>query len=127
MKNRVLVILMYVLALLLSMASCKSGTNSENDNVSKEDELSYEDKVDEAINALEDACKAGDRDGALTAYENVLRILLDRTKENSYEGIYAESSVITPKQEERLDALSDCECLSDEDLKEITDRVEAEY
>lgn len=120
-------ILSCILALLLSLGSCKCDSKSENNKVSEEKELSYEDMVDEAIVALEDACKAGDRDGALTAYEGMLRILLDRTKENSYEGIYAESSVITPEQEKRLDALSECECLSDEDLKEITDRVEAEY
>jgi len=127
MKNRVLMILSCILALLLSLCSCKSGTKSENNKFSEVKEISYEDKVDEAINALEDACKTGDRDGALTAYEDMLRILLDKTKENSYEGIYAESSIISPEQEERLDALSDCECLSDEDVKEITDRVEAEY
>ena len=127
MKNRVLVILSCILALIFSFGSCKSGSKSENNKVFEEKELLYEDKVDESITALEEACKAGDREGALAAYEELLRILLDKTKENSYEGIYAESSIISPEQEKRLDALSDCECLSDEDVKEITDRVEAEY
>ena len=128
MKNRVLVILSCVLSMALSFCSCKSDSKSVNNKVSEAKELSYEDKVDEAISGLEDACKAGDRDGALAAYEGMLRILLDRTKENSYEGIYAESAVITPEQEERLDEISsNCDCISDEEIQEITDRVEAEY
>ena len=35
--------------------------------------------------------------------------------------------VLTEEQEQRLDALSDCDCISSEDIQEITEKVEAEY
>ena len=127
MIKEVCTIISCALVVLLTLGSCTSEPKSDSVDVTEENEQSSQITLDDAIDDLEEACNAGDRDGALAAYEVVLRMLLDKTVKNTYEGDYAMSSVLTPEQEKRLDVLSSCECLSNEDLMEITDRVEAEY
>ena len=128
MKKGIWVFFSFAIVLMLSVGSCKSEPKSENDNASQlNEQMSKVMSLDDSIDALEEACKSGDRDGALSAYEVLLRVLLDKTMENATDGIYSENLVLTEEQENRLAAISDCECLTDEDLQEITDRVEAEY
>ena len=128
MIKEVCTIISCALVVLLTFGSCTSEPKSDSVDVTEESEQSPQIvTLDDAIDDLEAACNAGNRDGALAAYEVVLRMLLDKTVKNTYEGDYAMSSVLTPEQEKRLEALSSCECLSDQDIQEITDRVEAEY
>ncbi len=117
MKNRVLVILSCVLALVLSLGSCKS----EKDN-------NEEITLDGAIDALDRACKSGNKEETISAYEVMLRIILDETVKNADVGNYSENAVINEEQEKRLDEISStCDCISDEDIQAITDKVESEY
>ncbi|MBR5982332.1 MAG: hypothetical protein IK025_01240 [Bacteroidales bacterium] len=84
--------------------------------------------VDEAIDAMEKACKSGDKEAALSAYEIILRDALDETIKRVKAGDYSEETVFTEEQEKRLEDISnDCDCISDEDIQEITDKVESEY
>ena len=75
---------------------------------------------------MEAACKSNNRDAALAAYETILRLTLDKTIKKSNEYMLGER-VLTEEQEQRLDALSDCDCISNEDIQKITEKVEAEY
>ena len=79
MKKGVGVILLCVLALFLTMNSCKY----EKDN---KEEASEEITLDGAIDALDRACKSGNKEEAVSAYEVMLRIILDETVKNAYAG-----------------------------------------
>ena len=129
MKNRVLVILSCVLASVLLLGSCKSDSKTADKKGAEGVEVISENiTVDDAINSLEKACKSNDKESALNAYEIMLRILLDKTVESVNAGNYSDESIITEEQEKRLDEISsNCNCISDEEIQAITDRVEAEY
>lgn len=121
MKKGVGVILLCVLALFLTMNSCKY----EKDN---NEEATEDITLDGAIDALDRACKSGNKEEAVSAYEVMLRIILDETVKNAYAGNYTERSVINAEQEKRLEEISkECDCISDKEIEEITMKVESEY
>ena len=121
------ILLFVMMALSLSLGSCKYEPKSESFKSKKAKELSTNDiALDKAIGDMEAACKSKNRDAALAAYETILRLTLDKTIKKSNEYMLGER-VLTEEQEQRLDALSDCDCISNEDIQKITEKVEAEY
>lgn len=127
MKKLVFVVLL--LALVLLMVSCKSESKAEDDKLSEDmEQLAEDKKLDDAIDAFEMACESNDNESALKAYENMLRIILDKTIISAKAGNYSDESILTEDQEKRLDKISsDCGCISDEEIQKITEKVENEY
>ncbi len=127
MKKLVFVVLL--LALVLLMVSCKSESKAKDDKLSEDmEQLTEDKKLDDAIDAFEMACESNDNESALKAYENMLRIILDKTIISAKAGNYSDESILTEEQEKRLDKISsDCGCISDEEIQKITEKVENEY
>ena len=128
MKKSILVFLSCVLSLVLVLGSCKSNTENE----AKEDEAKTEcaneiKTLDEAIDALEKYCKEGNKEAVMASYEIMMRYTFDATLECLTSSKDPES-IFTEEQNKRMEALDgNCGCVSEEEMKSIAEKIQAEY
>jgi len=128
MKKSILVMLSCVLALVLVLGSCKSNTENEAKEGEEKAECAKEIKtLDDAVDAMEAYCKDGNKEAVLATFETMMRLTFDATLECMKSGKDPDS-LFSEEQNKRMEALEDnCECVSDEEMKAITEKVQAEY
>lgn len=124
MKEGFGVILSCVLLIVFVLGSCKSNSGSK-DEGSKSECVEKIKTLDDAVDAMEKYCKEGNKEAVLATYEIMTRMALDAAVEGMKSGKDPDS-VFSEEQNKRLEAI-DCDCVSDEELAEIVNWVQAEY
>ena len=130
MKKSILVILSCALSLVLVLGSCKSNTENEAENKEAEakTECAKEIKtLDDAVDAMEKYCKDGNKEAVLATFETMMRLTFDATLECMKSG-KDPNSILSEEQNKRMEALDGkCECVSDEEMEAISEKVQQEY
>lgn len=137
MKKSILLIVALSFAIVLSLVSCKSDAEKQESNESEvktEDVKTavVEEKDVDYIEALEKACKEGNKDCvlkcAVDANEYMAKSILNELKNvKTAEDFDKASSNIDVLSDKLEKATENCDCVTDEELEEAVESVSSKY
>lgn len=128
MKKSIFVILSCAMAMVLVLGSCKSKTENEAGKSETTECAKKVTTMEEAVTAMEEACKDGNKEAVKSSFETMTRLLYDKMIENLKAGKDMEESIISKDLEKRMEAIEgNCDCVSDEEMTEISEKIQKEY